>query len=398
MLAGRVFAACAMQAGLFLRIETENSDPRTSYRNALDLGLLQPDQRQFEIVGKLQDLYERIVSSEDNQAQKPEKKGFFGGLFRGRKSVEAPLVKIPGLYLWGGVGRGKTLLCDMFFNGLPIENKKRVHFHRFMRSVHLQLANIKQAQSPLDIVAEKFAAEFRVLVLDEMHINDITDAMLMSGLLQGLFSRGVIIITTSNLTPDDLYRDGLQRSQFLPAIEALKNNTEVAFLGGDIDYRLRALENAEIYHTPLDEYANATLEAYFQEVVAASAYTAKSSLEINDRQIETVLLADNVVWFSFDGLCNTSRSTDDYIEIARLFHTVLLSDVRTMDGKCSDVSRRFINMVDEFYDRNVKLVITAEVSPEDLYQGDRLAFEFDRTVSRLREMQSNEYLSSRHQP
>lgn len=380
-----------------MRIETENTDPRTSYRNALDLGLLQPDQRQFEIVGKLQDLYERIVSTQTVESAKPPKKGFFGGLFGGGV-VEDPVVNIPGLYLWGGVGRGKTLLCDMFFDGLPIENKKRIHFHRFMRSVHLQLAEIKQAQSPLDIVAEKFAAEFRLLVLDEMHINDITDAMLMSGLLQGLFSRGVIIVTTSNVAPDDLYRDGLQRAQFMPAIEALKDHTEVVFLGGDIDYRLRALENAEIYHTPLDEYANATLEAYFQEVVAASAYKKKSPLEINDRKIETVLLADNVVWFTFDSLCNTSRSTDDYIEIARLFHTVILSDVVAMDGKNSDVSRRFINLVDEFYDRNVKLVITAETTPEHLYQGQRLTFEFDRTVSRLREMQSTDYLSSQHQP
>lgn len=390
--------ATARQVARSLRIESKNTDPRTSYRNALDLGLLQPDQRQFEIVGKLQDLYERIISTENSQTQKPDKQGFFSSLFGGGKTAVQPVNKIPGLYLWGGVGRGKTLLCDMFFDGLPIQNKKRIHFHRFMRSVHLQLANIKQAQSPLEIVAEKFAAEFRVLVLDEMHINDITDAMLMSGLLHGLFSRGVIIITTSNVTPDDLYRDGLQRSQFLPAIKALKDNTEVVFLGGDIDYRLRALENAEIYHTPLDEYANATLEAYFQEVVAASAYTEKSPLEINDRLIDTILLADNVVWFSFDSLCNTNRSTDDYIEIARLFHTVLLSDVRSMDGKNSDVSRRFINMVDEFYDRNVKLVVTAEASPEKLYQGDRLAFEFDRTVSRLREMQSSEYLSSQHQP
>ena len=286
----------------------------------------------------------------------------------------------------------------MFFDGLPIKYKRRIHFHRFMRGVHQQLASIKQEQSPLDIVAAKYAAEFRVLVLDEMHINDITDAMLMSGLLKGLFDRGVIILTTSNVAPDDLYRDGLQRAQFLPAIEALKQNTDVVFLGGDIDYRLRALENADIYHQPLDKYADATLETYFMQAVAATSYTEKTPLEINDRQIDTVLLADNVVWFSFNALCNTNRSTDDYIEIARLFHTVLLSEVPVMDGKSSDVSRRFINLVDEFYDRNVKLVITAEDVPEALYQGERLAFEFDRTVSRLREMQSTDYLSSQHQP
>ena len=372
-------------------------DPLTSYQKAIDSGVLQTDQRQLEIVGKLQTLYEVIVGAE-KIVEPPNKKGFFSRLFGG--AVEATIVqdRIPGLYLWGGVGRGKTLLCDMFFDGLPIRKKRRIHFHRFMRGVHQQLASIKQEQSPLEIVAAKYASEFRVLVLDEMHINDITDAMLMSGLLKGLFDRGVIILTTSNVAPDDLYRDGLQRVQFLPAIEALKQNTEVVFLGGDIDYRLRALENADIYHQPLDKYADATLEAYFMQVVAATSHRRKASLEINDRLIDTVLLADNVVWFTFDALCNTNRSTDDYIEIARLFHTVLLSGVPVMDGKSSDVSRRFINLVDEFYDRNVKLVVTAEDVPEALYQGERLAFEFDRTVSRLREMQSTQYLSSQHQP
>lgn len=378
-------------------MSVESIDPITSYQKAIDSGVLQADQRQLEIVGKLQSLYESIVGSE-NSVPAQAKTGFFSRLFGGSSTQTPVRDRIPGLYLWGGVGRGKTLLCDMFFDGLPIKYKRRIHFHRFMRGVHQQLASIKQEQSPLDIVAAKYAAEFRVLVLDEMHINDITDAMLMSGLLKGLFDRGVIILTTSNVAPDDLYRDGLQRAQFLPAIEALKQNTDVVFLGGDIDYRLRALENADIYHQPLDKYADATLETYFMQAVAATSYTEKTPLEINDRQIDTVLLADNVVWFSFNALCNTNRSTDDYIEIARLFHTVLLSEVPVMDGKSSDVSRRFINLVDEFYDRNVKLVITAEDVPEALYQGERLAFEFDRTVSRLREMQSTDYLSSQHQP
>lgn len=378
-------------------MQAENTDPLTSYQNAIDSGVLQVDQRQLEIVGKLQHLYEVVVGSE-KIAKPPVTKGFFSRLFGGAEEAAVVQDKIPGLYLWGGVGRGKTLLCDMFFDGLPIKKKRRVHFHRFMRGVHQQLAKIKQEQSPLEIVAAKYASEFRVLVLDEMHINDITDAMLMSGLLKGLFDRGVIILTTSNVAPDDLYRDGLQRAQFLPAIEALKQNTEVVFLGGDVDYRLRALENADIYHQPLDKYADATLEGYFMQVVAATSHTRNAFLEINDRQIDTVLLADNVVWFTFDALCNTNRSTDDYIEIARLFHTVLLSEVPVMDGKSSDISRRFINLVDEFYDRNVKLVVTAEDVPEALYQGERLTFEFDRTVSRLREMQSTQYLSSQHQP
>jgi len=256
------------------------------------------------------------------------------------------------------------LLCDMFFDGLPIAAKKRIHFHRFMRGVHDQLASIKNVESPLEIVADQLAGEYRVLVLDEMHVNDITDAMLMGGLLQALFSRGVSLVTTSNAEPDNLYKDGLQRSRFIPAIESIKQHTEVVYLGGDIDYRLRVLENAEIYHTPLDEFADASLEAYFHQMVAAGTFESANTISINDRQIDTVLLSDDVVWFTFQSLCMTNRSTDDYIEVARLFHTVLVSGVVAMDDKSNDIGRRFINMVDEFYDRNVKLVLTAESLPE----------------------------------
>lgn len=375
----------------------ESADPQTLYQKAIDSGVLQADQRQSEIVSKLQLLHENILASNESLPVSVGKRGFFSRLFADNcnRSVAE---NVSGLYLWGGVGRGKTLLCDMFFDGLPIENKKRTHFHRFMQSVHQQLATIGQVQSPLEIVAERIARECRVLVLDEMHINDITDAMLMTGLLRGLFSRGVVIVTTSNAAPDDLYRDGLQRAQFLPAIEALKANTEVVFMGGDIDYRLRALQNAEIYHTPLDAAANEVLESYFNSVAAVAGIQRGYLLEINDRHIETVMFSDNAVWFTFDALCNTSRSTDDYIEIARLFHTVLLADVPVMDGADSNVSRRFINLVDEFYDCNVKLIITAEAAPEALYQGQKHAFEFDRTVSRLREMQSSDYLSGQHMP
>lgn len=380
-----------------MRIPSKNTDPRTSYRNALELGVLQPDQRQFEIVGKLQDLYERLLQREEQLANREqEKSGFLSSLFK-KKATPEPIIE-PGLYLWGGVGRGKTLLCDMFFDGLPMTSKTRIHFHRFMRGVHDQLASIKNVESPLEVVADQLAQDCRVLVLDEMHVNDITDAMLMGGLLQALFSRGVTLVTTSNAEPDNLYKDGLQRSRFVPAIESIKQHTEVVFLGGDIDYRLRVLENAEIYHTPLDEFADATLEAYFHQMVAAGTFDTAKTIDINGRQVDTVLLSDDVVWFTFQSLCATNRSTDDYIEVARLYHTVLVSGVIAMDAKSDDIGRRFINLVDEFYDRNVKLVLTAEVLPEQLYTGDRLAFEFDRTVSRLREMQSTDYLASQHRP
>jgi len=284
----------------------------------------------------------------------------------------------------------------MFYAGLPLDKKKRVHFHRFMQSVHDQLKTIKGEESPLEIVAEKIASECKVLVLDEMHVNDITDAMLMGGLLQGLFKRGVTLVTTSNIEPDGLYKDGLQRARFIPAIEAIKSHVDVDYLGGDIDYRMRLLQNAEVYRAPLDENSDASLESQFRALVASGAIEERGLLDINGRDIQTVLLADGVVWFEFDALCNTTRSTDDYIEIARAHHTLLLGNVTEMDDTTNDSVRRFINMVDEFYDRGVKLVITAQVRPEALYKGKRLEFEFDRTVSRLSEMQSPEYLASPH--
>ena len=369
--------------------------PMQAYQTALDSGQLQTDPLQLSVVGKLQDLYDRLLAAENATPGHEKKTGFFKSLF-GKKKTSTETQPVKGLYLWGGVGRGKTLLCDMFYAGLPIEKKKRVHFHRFMQSVHDQLACIKGEESPLEIIAEKIAGECVVLVLDEMHVNDITDAMLMGGLLQGLFRRGVTLVTTSNIEPDGLYKDGLQRARFLPAIEAIKNNVDVDFLGGDIDYRMRLLQNAEVYRAPLDENSDASLETQFRALVAAGTIEERGLLEINGRDIQTVLLADGVVWFEFNELCNTTRSTDDYIEIARSHHTLLLGNVTEMDDTTNDSVRRFINMVDEFYDRGVKLVITAQVRPEALYKGKRLEFEFDRTVSRLSEMQSPEYLASAH--
>ncbi len=371
-------------------------DPNTAYQRALELGQLQPDPLQLTVVSELQDLYERLVASHDaGGSVAATKGGFFSSLFR-KSAVINTKQPERGIYLWGGVGRGKTLLCDMFYSGLPIDKKRRVHFHRFMQGIHDQLKQIKHEESPLEIIAEKISNECIVLVLDEMHVNDITDAMLMSGLLQGLFKRGVSLVTTSNIEPDNLYKDGLQRARFIPAIEAIKNNVEVIYLGGDIDYRMRLLQNAEVYRAPLDGNSDETLRAQFYGLVAAGEVQEKGMLEINGRDIQTELLADGVVWFDFDPLCNSTRSTDDYIEIARSHHTLLLGNVPRLDDTSNDATRRFINMVDEFYDRGVKLVITAESRPEALYKGSRLQFEFDRTISRLSEMQSSEYLASPH--
>ncbi len=375
----------------------KKTDPRTAYRNALELGLIAPDQKQFEVVGKLQDLHERLLAGPVETDEPSAGGGFLAGLF-GRHAEPKEVSRLPGLYLWGGVGRGKTLLCDLFFDGLPFEQKRRIHFHRFMREVHEGLARISNQTSPLEVLSEELARDMRVLVLDEMHVNDIADAMLMSGLLNGLYSRGVTLVTTSNFQPDDLYRDGLQRARFLPAIELLKDNSEVVFLGGDLDYRLRALQNADIYYTPDDERAENGMRAYFQEVVSANDSVENKTIRINDRDLSTVLWSDSVVWVTFDELCNTARSTDDYIEIAEQFHTVMISGIPAMDNSTSDMARRFINLIDEFYDRSVKIVVSAAQTPANLYTGDRLAFEFDRTRSRLTEMQSSDYLAQQHRP
>ena len=369
------------------------SDPQSAYARLLDSGQLQPDRGQLEVVYKLQSLHQELLNKPQSAPQK--KRGFFSSLFRGA-SVAADKTPVKGLYLWGGVGRGKTLLCDMFYANLPIKKKKRVHFHRFMQSVHDQLSKINHKESPLEIVAERIASECTVLVLDEMHVNDITDAMLMGGLLQGLFKRGVTLLTTSNIEPDGLYKDGLQRARFLPAIESIKQHVEVLYLGGDIDYRMRLLQNSDVYRSPIDDKSDSMLAAQFRALVATGEILERSGLEINGREIPTVLLADGVAWFEFSALCKTTRSTDDYIEIARSHHTILLSDVVVLDDTDNDAARRFINLVDEFYDRGVKLVITAAVAPHALYGGSRLTFEFERTVSRLMEMQSPEYLASPH--
>lgn len=382
-------------------VSTDNSQsasqvpPLAAYQSAIESGQLQSDPLQHEVVGRLQDLYDRLLESENTPEPRTSKGGFFSGLF-GKPKTVPPVAPVKGLYLWGGVGRGKTLLCDMFYAGLPTTKKKRVHFHRFMQGVHDQLSNIKHAESPLEIVAESIASDCIILVLDEMHVNDITDAMLMGGLLQGLFKRGVSVVTTSNIEPDDLYKDGLQRARFLPAIEAIKKHLDVVFLGGDIDYRMRLLQNAEVYRAPLDDDSDATLAAQFKAMIASGEFEEAGLIEINGRDIQSRLLADGIAWFEFDELCNTTRSTDDYIELARAHHTVLLGNVPVLNDTTNDATRRFINMIDEFYDRGVKLVITAETRPELLYTGNRLEFEFDRTISRLSEMQSSEYLAAPH--
>jgi len=299
--------------------------------------------------------------------------------------------------MWGGVGRGKTYLMDTFYGCLPFAEKRRLHFHRFMGEVHRALKAMGEGRDPLPRIAQSWAKDCRVLCFDEFFVSDIADAMILSGLLQALFREGVSLVATSNIPPQELYRDGLQRARFLPAIELLERHTRVLNVDGGTDYRLRFMEQAEIYHHPLDEAADRVLEDDFRHI-APEAGEEGASLTVEGRSIPTRRLADSAVWFEFEALCDGPRSQADYMEIARQFHTVVISNVPVFDRRREDQARRFISLVDEFYDRGVKLVISAEAAPEDLYRGKRLAFEFERTTSRLVEMQSHDYLAAAHRP
>ncbi|MEM7431181.1 MAG: cell division protein ZapE [Pseudomonadota bacterium] len=309
----------------------------------------------------------------------------------GRASATA----VKGLYIWGGVGRGKTFLMDLFYQSLAIKQKRRVHFHRVMHEVHERLAALGDIEDPLDRVANDIAADTRVLCFDEFFVSDIGDAMILGRLLDGLFTRGVTLITTSNAHPDDLYKDGLQRSRFLPAIESLKANTEIFEMTGSVDYRLRLLEQAGTYRSPDDDEARAALRHYFNEAASGDRRT-DCALTVNGRDIPAVGTAKGIAWFDFHAICGGPRSQNDYIELARWFPSVIVSGVPELDRTLEDEARRFVALIDEFYDRRVKMVISAAASIDNLYTGKKLRFEFERTSSRLIEMQSTEYLASPH--
>jgi cell division protein ZapE len=317
-----------------------------------------------------------------------------GGLWR-RLRARLHADPIRGLYLWGSVGRGKTFLVDLFFQSLPLEQKVRLHFHRFMGRVHAGLARAEGRADPLADVAARFASQARVLCLDEFFVTDIGDAMILAGLLRHLFARGVVLVTTSNIVPSQLYRDGLQRAKFLPAIALIEQQCEVAQLLSAQDYRLRALTQAGVYFTPPGEDAERGLAACFDRI-APGARRPEPTIDINDRPIAVKLRADGVIWFDFGALCEGPRAVADYIELARSFNTVLISDVPQFSPQNDDAARRFIELVDEFYDRGVNLVLSAATPITQLYAGERLRAPFARTESRLIEMQSAQYLAGAH--
>lgn len=363
--------------------------PWQRYQKDLERPDFHKDPAQEDAVRRLQALYDKLAEAESER-----NKGLAKLRRKLKKGREEP---VKGLYFWGGVGRGKTYLMDTFYESLPFDRKMRVHFHRFMQRVHNELKKLKGEKNPLERVAKTFADETRVICFDEFFVSDIGDAMILATLMEGLFSRGVTLVCTSNIVPDGLYKDGLQRARFMPAIELVKKYTDVVNVDGGVDYRLRTLEQAELYHCPLDNEADNSLRSSF-DALAVEAGKHSKTMEINGRKIPAQAHADDVVWFDFKDVCDGPRSQNDYIEMARQFHAIIISNVPVMGKDKDDQARRFINMIDEFYDRNVKVIMSAAAPITGLYSGGRLNFEFERTESRLLEMQSREYLEAPHKP
>ncbi len=359
-------------------------DIREAYQDSLSREGHLRDPAQETIVDRLADLQQALCA-------RPPRRGGILGLLDRRSQDQA----MRGLYIWGGVGRGKTFLMDLFYETLPLPDKKRIHFHRMMHDVHARLKLLGDIEDPLDRVAAEIASETAVLCFDEFFVSDIGDAMILGRLLEGLFRREVTLVTTSNSPPNELYKDGLQRQRFLPAIELLEAHTNVLHMGGEIDYRLRLLQKAGTYLTPDDDRALQKLRYYFDES-ASSQVEADTTLNVNDRDVRAKFCAKGIAWFDFADICDGPRSQNDYIEIARWYPTVIVSSVPVFDRTREDQARRFIALVDEFYDRRVKLILSAETEVHGLYAGNRLDFEFGRTVSRLIEMQSTDYLAAPH--
>ncbi|WP_211129688.1 cell division protein ZapE [Serratia surfactantfaciens] len=370
--------------------------PLSRYQQALDAGEYQADEVQRRAVTQLDRIYQALL-------QKPAVSAPAGGLrgklsrLLGKGGETAPQRPVQGLYMWGGVGRGKTWLMDMFFHSLPGDRKMRLHFHRFMLRVHEELTELQGQENPLEIVADGFKAETDVLCFDEFFVSDITDAMLLATLLQALFARGITLVATSNIPPDDLYRNGLQRARFLPAIDLINEYCDVMNVDAGIDYRLRTLTQAHLYLTPLGEQTRETLDRMFVKL-AGKAGEEAPVLQINHRPLQAIRSVDGVLAVDFHTLCEEARSQLDYIALSRLYHSVILYNVQVMGPLKENTARRFLALVDEFYERHIKLVIGAEASMFEIYQGVQLKFEFQRCLSRLQEMQSEEYLKLPHLP
>lgn len=363
---------------------SSGSTPTELYEHGLTQGHWRRDRAQELVLKSLDRIHEALHGKSNSLLDK------IGAAFRDNTPVQ-------GLYLWGGVGRGKTFLTDLLFESLPEHSKTRWHFHRFMQDIHARLRTLSNTEDTLSVIAKELAKNTRLLILDEFFVSDIGDAMILGRLLDQLFARGVCLVTTSNIPPQELYRDGLQRSNFLPAIALLEKHCQIMKLESARDYRLRHLVQAATYLTPCDENAEQGLREHFRRLSLHHA-NHDDSLLINDRHIRIKSMSEGIAWFEFSELCEGPRAVSDYIEIARDFHTVLISNVPRFSSHNEDPARRFVHLIDEFYDRHVNLLLSAEADPLGLYQGNKLEREFERTSSRLIEMQSMDYLALEHRP
>jgi cell division protein ZapE len=349
------------------------------YQHALTQRGFKSDDAQQRAVGRLQRAYDEWVSYKDRRSS-----SF-------KRLINRPGVP-RGIYLWGGVGRGKSFLMDSFYSVVPLVRKTRLHFHEFMRAVHRELDELKGVADPLDEVARRVAKKYRLICFDEFHVSDIADAMILYNLLKALMDNGVSFIMTSNYDPDLLYPEGLHRDRMLPTIALLKERLDVMNVDAGVDYRKRALEQVQSYYTPLGARADSAL----RDAYARIAETADEDprVRIEEREIRALRRAGGIIWFDFATLCGGPRSQNDYLELASRFHTVVLSSIPAMSAAQSSEARRFTWLIDVFYDHKVKLLMSAEVPPEQLYTEGMLANEFHRTVSRIIEMQSREYMDS----
>jgi cell division protein ZapE len=350
-----------------------------AYRAALSARGFEADAAQLAALERLQRMHDELLAFKARRSN------------RLKKLINRPDVP-RGVWLHGGVGRGKSFLMDCFYGSVPYVRKMRIHFHEFMRGVHRELDELKGVADPLDEVARRIARRFRLICFDEFHVSDIADAMILERLMRGLFRNGVTFVITSNYRPDQLYPDGLHRDRVLAAIELLARNLDVLSVDAGVDYRRRSMNRVQAYHTPLGATADSALRKAFRAL--GGTQDEDPRLMIENRELRALRRSGGVVWFDFRTLCGGPRSQNDYLEIAQQFHTVILSDVPRMSAAMSSEARRFVWLVDVLYDQRVNLLMSAECPPEELYTAGAMALEFQRTVSRIVEMQSHEYLDA----
>ncbi len=355
--------------------------PAERYAQALASGQFLPDDAQAQAVHELDRVWQELL-----QRYKSSKKAF-------RRFRRQTIPK--GVYMWGGVGRSKTWLIDQFYESVPFRRKMRMHFHHFMQHVHRELNKLSGQRNPLDLVADQIYKDAVVICFDEFFVSNVTDAMILSELFQKLFTRGITLVATSNIAPDGLYKNGIHRDRFIPTIEMVKKNCVILNVDAGVDYRLRVLKQAQLFKTPLTHEHNIWMSQRFSALTQGQVQSQESIL-VNQRIVETLGHTEDVLWCEFSELCLKPRSPADFIEIANVYNTVLVSNVPHLNDYLAEGTRRFIYLVDEFYDRGVKLLLTSEDGIIELYKGERLVFEIERTRSRLLEMQSDDYLNAEH--